>query len=668
MCIHALPAFRNYGKYLKEDATRLWPLLLEIVTKLQGRKIVFIIDALDECIESDRVSFIKKIVEYYRSAEGSRENKLKILVTSRPYPSIEGSFASSRYVASFLHFEAEAETEAISRDINFVIDVRLSDVTVGLSVAQRERLRRSLHGKQNRTYLWVHLILDRLQKRLNDCLDDEQRDRLVNEPPQSLDGIYASMLKRDIAGEPSNDHGLRRKNARLLLQLIVAAKRPLTLLELLHAYHIHNDEVCAIWPASRDQDILQFHKQLRSIVNLFVIVHDEKVYLLHATAQEFLLKCRQNIEDKDWEDWQHFDLETAHAVMARSCVKTLTLPLEAQCKPRYSGFRDRPCWCHRCLCGGFQRSFQIYTVQNWFHHFRSADTAIEAGIIDIARHLCNPEHSPYHLWACKGHQYDYDGGDPQNMISVLIMTPLSLSIRYDLPTLTERILQDTPTTAISQLADELIFEATYTKAQMTALAYAYKMHHVQMVRVLLAAGFLVMQTPVQAFRTFTLATKSGFSDQELLKPLIIRSEEIIIGGWTEVFLDKAGHPMHFFRMVIHALMEHAKLDIFKHESFVSVEAEISSDLDRDSRPDNFAEFVHRALAQGCMGLSIHVRLQDLPSIKIGSPIIRLRSRGGGANSNVWTEYFPWGQDLCTREYIENVRWRHGEMVDGRDIL
>jgi len=295
----ALDTYRNLRDQLKDSASQLWELLIDDLVRSNGNETIIILDALDECIDVERNIFIGRIVKLYRHAGLIRTLKLKILITSRPYPDIEDEFDFPLEATEFLHFEGEFETEAITKDVNTVLETRLPRVTKGLSTSQRQRLLEALQATPNRTYLWVRLILDRLQDQLRNCLNDQQRNRLIHDTPRSLDGIYSRMLDREQAG----DTGIRRSNARTLLQILVAADRPLIVHEVLEACTIYWDVSSRSWPETDAAALEAFGRTLRSILNLMVMVHDDKVYFIHATAREFLLKGQDKIEPSDWHEW-----------------------------------------------------------------------------------------------------------------------------------------------------------------------------------------------------------------------------------------------------------------------------------------------------------------------------------------------------------------------------
>jgi hypothetical protein len=143
----------------------------------------------------------------------------------------------------------------------------------------RQRAREILLDKllkfENRTYLWLHLIFDRIESKPR--INTEIAMNLLQELPPTVYAAYDAILQK------SNDPVKAKK----LLNIIVAAVRPLFLKEIgvalyikAETHHLENLEF---------QEIDQLQTTLRDVCGLFVTVVNEKVYLLHQTAKEFLI-------------------------------------------------------------------------------------------------------------------------------------------------------------------------------------------------------------------------------------------------------------------------------------------------------------------------------------------------------------------------------------------
>ena len=116
-------------------------------------EIVCILDALDECQDSDRPQLIQAVRNLY--VTDSNKFSLKFLLTSRPYDHIRREFweLENRMPTIHLSGENEVEVERISREIDPVIKDRVERIGRKRSLGPDERtfLREQLMHVPNRT-------------------------------------------------------------------------------------------------------------------------------------------------------------------------------------------------------------------------------------------------------------------------------------------------------------------------------------------------------------------------------------------------------------------------------------------------------------------------------------------------------------------------------------
>ena len=276
---HALPDYADDGKQLHQSFHKLWGILVKAASDPKAGEVICILDALDECEESDRYDIIKALNSLYRGVNTHKYDKLKLkfLVTSRPYHDIERRFAQLAHGIPTIRLRGEKESEAISHEINIVIKQRVSDLGAELDLYQSEQsaLERELLNMTHRTYLWLHLILDVIRDQLG--LTDKKLKQIISTLPSTVDQAYEAMLSK------VKD----RERAQKLLHIVVAATRPLTLSEMNIALAIEDYH-----QSYGDLDLeneTRFQITLRNLCGLFVNVVDQKVYLIHQTAKEFLV-------------------------------------------------------------------------------------------------------------------------------------------------------------------------------------------------------------------------------------------------------------------------------------------------------------------------------------------------------------------------------------------
>ncbi|OAP64317.1 hypothetical protein AYL99_00289 [Fonsecaea erecta] len=345
----------------------LWNTLLSVAADPNAGEIVCILDALDECQDRDRSRLIQALTELYST---NYLSNLKFLLTSRPYGHIGREFRELEKLLPSIHLRGENDDEIkkISLEIDLVIRSRVEDIGNKWSLKQYERV--FLHEQltavpfRQRSYLWVHLTLDAIENMEGFTKGGVRR--AVQQLPQSVDGAYTKILE-----------GSRNpEKARKLLHIIIGATRPLTVGEMammmaLDGSHKSYDDIeQELEPDER------FETTLRDICGLFVVIIDKKVYLLHQTAKEFLV--RDNASPlTDSHPWKHsIQLEESHRLLAERCIWYLC-----------SNFIE--------ASGGVLLDYACY---NWPSHFREAGISSNEKITVLARKLCKEGSKEYTVW------------------------------------------------------------------------------------------------------------------------------------------------------------------------------------------------------------------------------------------------------------------------------
>ncbi len=259
--------FQPKGSQILRSYSWLWNLLLETTRRPEAGRIVCVLDALDECEDTERAVLMDALDSLRQGGNG----QLKFLVTSRPYSNIE-----ERFDQSTIRLAGESESGNLKNEIDLVIKERVADIAKRKKLNQKTRNRRQerLIETENRTYLWLHLVLPGLENTLirNPSDVDLEIDRL-----SSLDDAYEAILNRSP----------RPEQARRLLHIIVAAVRPLTVHEMNIAFNIRRSDKCLDAMDLDPEGALISH--IKNVCGLFVSVHNSRVYLLHQTAKVFLV-------------------------------------------------------------------------------------------------------------------------------------------------------------------------------------------------------------------------------------------------------------------------------------------------------------------------------------------------------------------------------------------
>ncbi|KAF2175634.1 hypothetical protein K469DRAFT_679773, partial [Zopfia rhizophila CBS 207.26] len=307
---YALSDHAKEGPNLPQSFHKLWNILTEAANDSKAGEIVCVLDALDECEESGRYDIITTLNAFHKTvnSSGRTQSKLKFLVTSRPYLDIERRFMGIIRDFPTVQLQGEKKLDVISHEIDIVIKQSMSDLTAELNLNESEKsvLEGELLSMTHRTYLWAMLIF----KMIRDELDptEDRLKEIIKNLPQTVDQAYEAILSK------IQD----KRKAKKLLHIIVAATRPLTLTEMNIALAIEDHHQS--YEDLRLSNHARFDSTVRNLCGLFVNVIDQKVYLIHQTAKEFLVA--RNTASTD--GWKHsLNLVESALLIARTCITYL---------------------------------------------------------------------------------------------------------------------------------------------------------------------------------------------------------------------------------------------------------------------------------------------------------------------------------------------------------
>ena len=266
--------------------------------------------------------------------------RLKIFITGRPENSLKavldrpppkgnaknrgaGNRDSSRRVqgrgknseVSIIRLRGENEVDAISDDVSLFIKSDISYLEdQGLPPDILSDMQEKLIARADRTFLWVSLILQLLRERVESGASQSE----LNQTLESRDiyAVYSDLLQAR----------LDAPKARRMLNIILAASRPMTVEELSIALAIQLNDPSAHTLKSRNLDeveldlVFPFENHIKALCGHFVRVIRNRVYLVHETAREFLLGPSLSPGNP----WQHsFNLSTSRRILLDICVTYL---------------------------------------------------------------------------------------------------------------------------------------------------------------------------------------------------------------------------------------------------------------------------------------------------------------------------------------------------------
>jgi len=369
-----LNQFESDRENLTTSFSELWDILIAAAEDKHAGEIICIFDALDECDGQERLRFEKALTDLYGTKTSS--SKLKILITSRPYSEIRrGLPAPDIQGLSVIHLsgESDKEREMISQEIGLFIKYRIQNIKQQLTQSERGLLLQAILSIPHRTYLWVYLTLDQVDREIGSSINEARISEITSRVPKTVDEAYNNILSksRDVV------------ETKRLLHIVVAATRPLTLKEMQVALALrehHNSYTTLsrhIGPEER------FREFVRDLCGLFVMIVDGKIYLLHQTAKEFLVSKPQVSVDTNfpgnlkWKD--SLQPQESHRVLAEICVRHLlfsefeTHPLDKHNDPvEYAKHHD----------------FLDYSAKNWAIHLRHSQMNLDPVFESILR-ICD---------------------------------------------------------------------------------------------------------------------------------------------------------------------------------------------------------------------------------------------------------------------------------------
>ncbi|KAL6915480.1 hypothetical protein FSST1_006975 [Fusarium sambucinum] len=376
---HAMPQFSRDGVGLVNSTASLWEILRNVVKDPQTGPAIIVLDALDECAELEFKDLVRNIKSQFCNGQVGYGN-LKYLLTCRPYDHIVERFNFLLNSFPNIRIPGEEKSEVISREVNHVIKRRIHELAKekGFTVDIRNHLENRLQEATHRTYLWVHLVFDYLQKH---TLKRTPKgiESAVATLPTSVNEAYEQILNK------ANEGPILRR----VLSIILAASRPLNLSEMNVALNV-NEECKSIYDLDLEDD-KDFKTRLRSLCGLFVSIYQDNIYLLHQTAREFLTSNFTSSETVS-SKWHHsITTRQAHTTLAEICVVFLNLYNSNAPSPRtmyeeFINFSNRPCLLH-------------YSVENWGAHVREADFMETALIIPTILKICDTRSRSYAIWS-----------------------------------------------------------------------------------------------------------------------------------------------------------------------------------------------------------------------------------------------------------------------------
>ncbi|KGO57587.1 hypothetical protein PEX2_020310 [Penicillium expansum] len=219
--------------------------------------------------------------------------------------------------------------------------------------------------------------------------------------PSSVSEAYQKILSR----VPPNQKSIVKK----VLQIIIGARRPLTIAEMAEALDLALSSHIQPQPAAQARiDPLQLERKLRHLCGLFVFVKNSKIYLIHQTAREFLIK-KANSDDVNFS--YSSALNDIEKQMALLCVQYLLLENlggNTAEQPAFQNFLEYSAvhWASHVRHMTFTSGQEMAGLLNRLYDTRGKRFALWFPILwkAVAPYLEVPQMSALHLAAFNGHE------------------------------------------------------------------------------------------------------------------------------------------------------------------------------------------------------------------------------------------------------------------------
>ncbi|EMT73375.1 Ankyrin repeat domain-containing protein 50 [Fusarium odoratissimum] len=303
--------------------------------------------------------------------------------------------------------ESDAEMRKIVKEIDIAIRQRVSSIGVQQKLTDDEQgiLVTRLLCVRNRTYLWAHLTLDLIQRQLD--INKEKIIDITSHLPHNVNEAYERILCRTFSTE----------KATRMLHLILAAKRPLTLGEMIVALELqqHHRSIDDIELEPEDR----FRDKIRDICGL-VTVNESRIFLLHQTVKEFLISMDHS------EPASPSSLSWKHSILANDPNMTLTsvcvwcLLLNHPRKDQYTAVPPPSTHTKK-------NAFISYAAKHWANHFNRLSAHNQKKMTSVALEICDARGSCFLSalsWAA-GNGHD---GVVKRLIRGLSIGPRTLKI------------------------------------------------------------------------------------------------------------------------------------------------------------------------------------------------------------------------------------------------
>lgn len=299
---------------IRVSIRRLWRILASAASENKASPIVCILDGLDECQRESRQLLVETLNTFFD--EHHTSPRLKVLITSRTFSHSERRSYKS---TSTIHLGRNPQSDfgSLGAEIDLAVSHQLTGLRERMNLTEPETQRLTIEIKRipERTHLLIFLLLEYLVNSTSQ----------VKEPWRNLPTTVNEAYEKILCASP------RPIKTRKLLQIIMAAVRPLTLTEMAVALAVEEG-----YTSQSELDIEpdhHFRHTLQRLCGSLISVIDGRIYLFHQTLKPFLLRedaacsssetslANQTVDGHKWTS--SISLRSSNILLGRICAQYL---------------------------------------------------------------------------------------------------------------------------------------------------------------------------------------------------------------------------------------------------------------------------------------------------------------------------------------------------------
>jgi hypothetical protein len=260
------PRLDKFGPEVHTSLGLLWDIFYEMTQDSSLGPVVCVLDALDEADPKTWEDLIKRLGNNFSHTPSSTH--FKFIITSRPYNKINTHF--SRFCV--LRLRAENEDHHIHQDITLFVEAEVPRLAEHRKYPEnlQKMVKDALITGSGGMFLWVHLMLAILWQ--TPVSDVRQR---LEQAPKDIDAVYDRIIA-ELSPQLAD-------TATKILKWLVFGNRPFTVEELSMVSAVER----GTFTFNNKTDTIAGDLDLLSPL---LRVKGNRVYLVHHTAKEYLLK------------------------------------------------------------------------------------------------------------------------------------------------------------------------------------------------------------------------------------------------------------------------------------------------------------------------------------------------------------------------------------------